>query len=102
LPKVSSTDLTAGARRVARYLSAPAPASRTDEPLPQGPASAGPCRRPATRIGDRVAVVLLDGTPATLVLREERAGRRRVEVYPCDDPTRRTLSTSIAASAARE
>jgi hypothetical protein len=47
-------------------------------------------------------VVLLDGTPATLVLREERAGRRRVEVYPCDDPTRRTLSTSIAASSARE
>lgn len=56
-----------------------------------------PCTLPSTRPGDRLVAVRLDGTPATLVLREAEDGTRVAQVYSCDDPGRLLARTEVDA-----
>lgn len=55
------------------------------------------CEVPAVGDGDALAAVLLDGRPATLVVRARSAGTRVVEVYSCDRPSDLLALTRLPA-----
>lgn len=56
-----------------------------------------PCALPPTRPGDKLVAVRLDGSAATLVLREAEDGTRVAQVYSCDDPRRLLARTEVDA-----
>jgi hypothetical protein len=53
--------------------------------------------RPASRPGDDVLAVRLDGRPAVLVLRAPDGGERRAQVYLCAGAGRPAATTTVAA-----
>jgi hypothetical protein len=57
----------------------------------------GRCAVPDTSPGDRLAAVRLDGTRATLVLREAVDGTHVAEVYSCADASRLLAITEVAS-----
>lgn len=93
VPRLSSATLRRDVRRVA---AAPVGARELSGQAPDGATSSGPaCRRPATRRGDELVAVLLDGRPATLVLRATRAGSREAQLYSCDTTGQPLRSTTV-------
>jgi len=104
--RVSSGTLDVDVARIAAL--GPVQAARkgtTDSTGPQaGPdgaagslAGAARCAVPSTAPGDEVVPVLLDGDPATLVLRAPIAGTREAQIYSCDDGGAVLTTSSVPA-----
>ena len=60
-------------------------------------AAIAPCAMPATRAGDQLAPVRLDGQRATLLLRPADDGTREAQIYSCDDGDDVLASTVVPA-----
>ena len=91
-PELHRATLQRDARRIA--VGAPAyvaPHATRTGPLPTNQG----CDAPATRRGDVVIAVRLDGEPATLVLGAAARGARVARVYACDDASAPVATTQV-------
>lgn len=61
------------------------------------PGDAPACEIPVAKRGDDVLLVRLDGERSVLVLRAPDDGRRRAEVFACDDPDAPVAETTVDA-----
>ena len=91
LRQLRSTTLPSDAQRLADLALPPVAVA---DSLRSAPAS---CQAPATRPGDEVFAVRLDGRPATIVFRKAENGVRQTDVYACEDPAEPAGTTFVTA-----
>ena len=91
LRQLRSTTLPSDAQRLADLALPPAAVA---DSLRSAPAS---CQAPATRPGDEVFAVRLDGQPATIVFRKAENGVRQTDIYACEDPAEPAGTTFVTA-----
>lgn len=93
LPRLRTGSLTVDAQRIADF---PLENALTSGHLDRREAQTGTeCARPATRNGDEVLLVRLDGVRSVLVLRAPKGGERSAEVFRCSDPASPVAETTV-------
>ncbi|MGH3331052.1 MAG: hypothetical protein ACRDPJ_07045 [Nocardioidaceae bacterium] len=92
LPRLRTGSLTVDAQRIVDFSLGTA---QTNDDVDGRAAMRTTCAAPATRAGDDVVVVRLDGAPSVLVLRAPEHGERAAEVFPCHEPSTPVAETTV-------
>ncbi len=92
LPRLRTGSLTVDAQRIVDFSLGPA---QTKDDVDGRAAKRSTCAAPATRAGDDVVVVRLDGARSVLVLRAPQHGERAAEVFGCHDPSTPVAETTV-------